>query len=188
MNQYQFDQITRRMERRYGKIKKGTEEDYTVLFFTIEGNMLSAHRNHPEANGRRAREAVMLALHFIEGRITGEEKELSAFENKENLLLLDAILYAIDPMSSEKGMEKFREADGDEDKLGDKSYLEQMFHLPALCLLRLIESIDLWTRKMGPDGYFNFMEGNIGSQVSDDMNVCFSLPKERKRQNDPDPL
>ena len=179
MNQYQFDQITRRTERRYGKIRKGTEEDYTILFFAIEGNMLTTHRKHPEANGRRAKEAVMLALHVIEGRIYGKEKDLSAFENKENLLLLDAILYAIDPLSSEAGMERFREAGGDEEKLRDKAYLEQMFLLPSLCLLRLIESIELWTKKMGSDGYFNFMEGNIGSQVSGDLNVCFSLPEER---------
>ena len=176
MNQYQFEQITRRIEQRYGKIKKGTEEYYTILFFAIEGNMLIIHRNHPSANGHRAKEAAMLALHVIESRITGEEKDLSSFENKDNLLLLNAILYAIDPLASEVGMKEFREAGENEADLQDKSYLEKMFCVPAVCLLRLIESIDLWTRKRGPDGYFNFMEGNIGLQVSNEMKVCFGVP------------
>lgn len=176
MNQYQFEQVVRRTERHCGKIQRGKENDYTVLFFAIESNMMNVHRKHPEANGRRAREAVLLALNVIEGRLAGEEKDLSPFENRENLLLLDAILYAIDPSSSEKGAEQFRQSGGDETKLQNKEYLLELFLLPCRCLLRLLDSIDMWTKKMGPDGYFNFLEGNIGSQVSDNMNVCFTLP------------
>ncbi|MDO4521255.1 MAG: hypothetical protein Q4B44_06400 [Erysipelotrichaceae bacterium] len=170
------------MERRYGKVNKGYEDEFTPVFFAIESNMMIVHRKHRAANGRRAKEAVMLALHRIEAIVTGEEKDLSAFENPENKLLFNAIMYAIDPLASEKGKERFSQAGGDEAKLKDLEYLHDMYIVPSRCLMRIAESIDMWTKNMGPDGYFNFMEGNMGSHVSDEMNVCFTLPELNKEQ------
>ena len=38
MQQYQFDRIFDQMRREFGKIRKGTEDDYTMVFFPLEGN------------------------------------------------------------------------------------------------------------------------------------------------------
>ena len=176
MNKYQFEQIIRRSAQRFGKMKRREEEQFTADFFVIESNMIIVHREHPKADGIRAREAVMLVLHHIEGLITGEEKDLSAFENEENRLLADAILYAIDPQFSDKGMTKFKDGGGDESKLDDPEYLMYMYLIPVQCLLRIIDSIDLCTRKMGSNGYFTLIEKQIGPRVADEFNLCLTVP------------
>ena len=34
-----------------------------------------------------------------------------------------------------------------------------------MCLLRIKNSIDLWEKKAGADGYFEFIEGYMGGQI-----------------------
>ena len=45
--------------------RKGEEEDYNMLFFPLEGNVLKIHRAFPASNSRRLREAIALALFDI---------------------------------------------------------------------------------------------------------------------------
>ena len=63
MNQYQFEQIARQMEKKYGKIRNGEEGQHEMLLFPMESNLLKTHRKHPDANSRRLEEAILLALH-----------------------------------------------------------------------------------------------------------------------------
>lgn len=82
MNEYQFRQIARRMEQRYGKMKKNEEEQYAMLLFPMESNLLKIHRKDTGADSRRVEEAILLALHEIESRITGENKDTGKYETK----------------------------------------------------------------------------------------------------------
>ena len=34
-----------------------------------------------------------------------------------------------------------------------------------MCLLRIKDSIDTWEKRSGADGYFDFIEGCMGSQI-----------------------
>ena len=122
MNQYQFDQVVRRMQQKYGKIKKGNEDAYSMMMFPMEGNMLKRFRNNPAANGRRALEAVALVLHQVEGYLTGKSVDVSSFENAENLVLRDALLYAFDPFANDELKEILLGEMGKD--LTDKSFLE----------------------------------------------------------------
>ena len=58
MQLYQFEKIYSQMEREFGKIRKGEEETYTMLLLPMEGNVLKIHREFPESNSRRLREAM----------------------------------------------------------------------------------------------------------------------------------
>ena len=50
------------MEREFGKIRNGEEETYAMLLLPMEGNVLKIHREFPESNSRRLREAIALAV------------------------------------------------------------------------------------------------------------------------------
>ena len=50
------------MEKEFGKIKKGNEEEYMMQLSMLEGNVLKIHREDPNANSRRLREAIALVL------------------------------------------------------------------------------------------------------------------------------
>ena len=53
MNQYQFEQVCRRMEKRYGKIRKGRESQYEEMLRAIETNLLTVHRLNRACDSRR---------------------------------------------------------------------------------------------------------------------------------------
>ena len=73
MQLYQFEKIYSQMESKFGKIRMGEEETYAMLLLPMEGNVLKIHREFPESNSRRLREAIALALFDIKGNYSTEE-------------------------------------------------------------------------------------------------------------------
>ena len=71
MQLYQFEKIYSQMEREFGKIRKGEEETYAMLLLPMEGNVLKIHREFPESNSRRLREAIALVLFDVKGNCSG---------------------------------------------------------------------------------------------------------------------
>lgn len=43
--------------------------------------------------------------------------------------------------------------------------LKNYYKLPIMCLLRIKDSIDTWEKRSGSDGYFDFIESYMGSQI-----------------------
>lgn len=60
-------------------------------------------------------------------------------------------------------MELLKEQDGTDELT--QEMLKDYYKLPVMCLLRVKESIDIWEKRSGADGYFDFMEGYFGSQI-----------------------
>lgn len=169
MQQYQFEKIFSQMEREFGKIKKGEEEAHSLILFTMESNALKIHRSDLKANSRRMREAIALVLYDIKGRYTKEEYDMSAFRNEDNGRLEKALLMAFDPFTN-KEIEEVLGGQTDPDAL--REYYKE----PIMCLLRIKDSIDLFEKRAGADGYFEFTEKYMGAQVhGSDMN--FSVLK-----------
>ena len=71
------------MEREFGKIRKGEEETYAMLLLPMEGNVLKIHREFPESNSRRLREAIALALFDIKGTTVGKNMTQTTLETKK---------------------------------------------------------------------------------------------------------
>ena len=176
MNQYQFTRVLKRMERRFGKLRRGQEEDYNMFFFIIESNALKVHRKNPEAGSRRMKEGILLALYHMEEHLTGEKEDLSDFENEEALLMKHAVLMAFDPFENEE----VRMVLADEYVLDDRDALKTYYALPAKLLLRLCDSIDFWEKAGGNDGYFRMLERTAGPMVPQDdkMNYIISAGSE----------
>lgn len=169
MQLYQFEKIYSQMEREFGKIRKGKEETYSMLLLPMEGNVLKIHREFPESNSRRLREAIALVLFDIKGNYSREKYDTDNFRNKENGRLEKALLMAFDPYTNNEIMELLKE------KLQmDMLFQEQVkeyYKFPVMCLLRIKESIDTWEKRSGSDGYFDFIEGYMGKEIKgNDMN------------------
>ena len=43
--------------------------------------------------------------------------------------------------------------------------LKNYYKLPVMCLLRIKESVDTWEKQSGANGYFDFIERYMGSQI-----------------------
>ncbi len=173
MNQYQFLQIVRRMEQRYGKMKKNEEDRYAMLLFPMESNLLKIHRMNPAANSRRLEEAILLALYEVENRINEEYRDVSSYENKENTLLRNALLKAVDPFANEEIGAILRERR--QTDMEDRESLITYYKEPVICILRIKDSVEHWLKRGGSDGYFDFLEEWLGAQVPNDDEMNYSI-------------
>ena len=163
MQLYQFERIYSQMEKEFGKLRKGEEEVYSMLLLPLEGNALKVHREFPSSNSRRLREAIALALFDIKERCTGEKADTVKFRNEDNEKLEKALLMAFDPYTNAKVMELLNQQTEAEELT--QEMLKSYYKLPVMCLLRIKDSIDTWEKQSGADGYFDFIEDYMGSQI-----------------------
>lgn len=173
MNKYQFEQISRTMERRYGKMEKGEEDIYAMGLYPMESNLLKIWRKYPESNSRRLEEAIPLVLYAIKNNTDEEKVDVGAFESLANIRLRDAMLAAFDPFSNEE-IREVLEANTDMN-MDDKETLKEYYRLPVRCILRIKDSVELWLKKRGSNGYFDFLEEWIGEKVPDDDKMNYSI-------------
>ena len=163
MHLYQFERIYSQMEKEFGKIRKGEEQVYSMLLLPLEGNALKIHRKHPLSNSRRLREAIALVLFDIKERYTGETIDTEKFRNEDNGKLEKALLMAFDPYTNMKIMEIIKQHNETHDLSRER--LKNYYKIPVMCLLRIKDSIDTWEKQSGSDGYFDFIEGYMGSEI-----------------------
>ena len=169
MQLYQFEKIYSQMEREFGKIGKGEEETYAMLLLPMEGNVLKIHREFPESNSRRLREAIALALFDVKGNCSGEKYDTDSFRNKGNERLEKALLMAFDPYTNNEIMELLK--DQFQVDMLSQEQKKKYYKFPIMCLLRIKESIDTWEKHSGSNGYFDFIEEYMGREIKgNDMN------------------
>jgi len=175
MQLYQFEKIYTQMEKEFGKVRKGEEEVYSMLLLPLEGNVLKIHREFPLSNSRRLREAIALVLFYVKGKYNGEMIDTEKFRNEDNEKLEKALLMAFDPYTNEKIMELIVQQKETDKKTQDM--LKGYYKLPVMCLLRIKDSIDTWEKQSGSDGYFDFIESYMGSQIKgSEMNYTIMSP------------
>jgi len=170
-NQYAFERISTSMTKTFGKVKKGKEEDFSLELTALEGNLLKTYRKNNICNGRRALEAIKICFFIIDGYISNCEYDLSEYKTPENEPLVKAILMAFDPFTNEN----VREVLDDESDMHSLDDLREYFTRPIQCLLRIEESVKLWTKRNGSDGYFNFIEVFMGHLIPHDETMDFSV-------------
>ena len=152
MQLYQFERIYSQMEKVFDKMRKGVEERYSMLLLALEGNVLKVHRKFPLSNSRRLREAIALALFDVKEKCTGEKADTEK--------LKEALLMAFDPYTNAKVMDLLKQHPADE---LTQVQLKDYYKLPVMCLLRIKDSVDIWEKRSGTDGYFDFIESYMGS-------------------------
>ena len=146
-----------------------------MLLLLLEGNALKVHREFPSSNSRRLREAIALVLFDIKERCTGEKADTEKFRNEDNEKLEKALLMAFDPYTNVEVMELLKQQENTE-KLSQEM-LKSYYKLPVMCLLRIKDSIDTWEKRSGADGYFDFIESYMGSQIKGtEMNFTLMSP------------
>lgn len=163
MQLYQFEKIYSQMEKEFGRIRKGEEDVYSMLLLPLEGNVLKIHREFPSSNSRRLREAIALVLYYIKEKYTGEVADTEKFRNEDNEKLEKALLMAFDPYTNENVMELIVQQNESDEMT--QEMLKDYYKLPVMCLLRIKDSIDTWEKRSGSDGYFDFIESYMGSQI-----------------------
>jgi len=167
---YKFKRISSLMAKEFGKIPKGDEgeEPYSFMLFSMENNLLKIHRQNPLCNDQRAIEAVKMCLLTIDGYLRETDYDYVRYINEENQSLMHGLLMAFDPFTNPE-IKKI--IINDRNTFVAKEY----FKLPIMCLLRIEKSIETWTESFGKNGYFEFIEDQIGSQIKSDNKMDFII-------------
>lgn len=169
MQLYEFERIYSQMEKEFGKIKKGGEDAYSMLLFPMEGNVLKVHREFPSSNSRRLRESIALVLFDVKNRCRVEKNDVGKFRNEDNKRLEKALLMSFDPYTNDEIMELLKKNYQTSELTLEA--LHEYYKIPVMCLLRIKDSIDLWEKQSGSNGYFDFIENYMGNQIKgDEMN------------------
>ncbi|MDE7479249.1 MAG: hypothetical protein K2M91_15160 [Lachnospiraceae bacterium] len=179
VNQYQFENICRQMEQEVGKIKKGEENNYLDFLFPMESNLLKTHRTFPASNSHRLLEAIPLALFQLKSNMTGEEYDLEKFKSEDNEKLVHALLMSFDPFTNEEIKAAVQKS---VNILEDKDALKIIYGIPIMCMLRIKESVETFGKHLGANGYFDFLEENIGVTIPQDeeLNGVVIVPDKNK--------
>ena len=176
MQHYQFEKIFSQMEKEFGKVKSGQEEHHAMMLMPLESNALKIHRKYPSSNSRRLREAIALVLFDVKERCTGESINTASFRDEDNQRLELALLMAFDPFTNQEVKEVITSQTTID--LSDHDQLHAYYVEPVSCLLRIKESIDTWVKQNGSDGYFDFIEQFMGSEIhGDEMNFSILTPR-----------
>lgn len=165
---YKLERISSRMAKEFGTIPKGQEELHAFMLHPMESNLLKLHRQNPGRNGRHAVEAIQMSLLTVDGYLREIEYDYSRFASAENQAFLHGLLMSFDPFTNPEIREIVMKKD---DNLAAKEY----FELPVKCLLRIEKSIQLWTGEWGRNGYFEFIEQQMGHLVEPDEKMNFTV-------------
>ena len=163
----QLDIITSKMQREFGQIKKGSENDYIALLLPMESNLLRISRSISCTNGRRALEGVQICLLKIKERLDQTMYDCSSIITKESASFTQALLMSFDPFTN-PAMQKIIKHKYD---LSSKEDSRTYYATPIKCLLKIKSSIDFWTKEYGMSGYFDFIDGQFGSEVRDNSKM-----------------
>jgi hypothetical protein len=173
VNNYKFERKSSEMGKAFGTIKKGNEGAYALQLFSMEGNLLKINRIRQVDNGRRAIEAVRICLFTIDGYIRNVAYDLDEYLADDVSSFARSLLMAFDPFVN-KGIPPIAGLKGVDGAVAPES-LREYFEVPVKCLLRIESSIEVWTKRFGINGYFNFLEESIGHKVNYDDKMDFAI-------------
>jgi len=176
MTKAQFERIFTSMAREFGTIRKGDEDAHMEQLYPLEANVLRVHRSDPLCNSRRLREAIALVLYDLRDRLSGQVTDVGRFRNDGTAPLEKALLMGFDPFTNEKitgrrGPLNKRKLDA-----MSSEELKDYYTEPVKCLLRIKDSVDVWEKRYGSDGYFIYLEQSFGRMVrGTDMEFTFPV-------------
>lgn len=165
---YKFRKIASAMAKTYGTMPKGDEELYAFELSAMETNLLKLHRLNPQCTGRHAEDAILLSLLTIDGYLRDVEYDFSKFSSSLNQDFFHGLLMSFDPFTNEAIRELVMAEE-------NQFVAHEYFKIPVQCLLRIQKSIELWTKEWGPNGYFVFIEQQMGPIVGQDDEMIFAI-------------
>ena len=58
VNNYKMEKIADKMAKKFGKIERGEESEFTPELFTMESNLMKIHRANPDFKSRKVIDAI----------------------------------------------------------------------------------------------------------------------------------
>lgn len=160
VNRYNFDSIVKKTKQAITPIPSGEEDAFYMPYLAAVEYRLYDYHLKQDIKGRHAQEILQLVLFDIKSAIGPEEYDCSKWIETYYLPCADAIEQLFLPEKNPNLKKSLRD---------DALENDRFFELARKVIVRIHESIGLWTKEHGPDGYFNFISGFIIKGVSVDQ-------------------
>ncbi len=88
-------------------------------------------------------------------------------------MLKEALMESFDPFTNEE-IKNILETDRKMD-LSNKDVLNDYYKEPVKCMLRIKDSVEVWLKRNGCNGYFVFLENWMGQEIPKDDKMNYSI-------------
>ena len=139
--------VISRVDKEYGKIKRGTEEEYNPQLDYIEHKIYEVYRKIPISD-YELQDAILAVIYDLKGYVENKKYDYTEILDDELINFAKELQYLFNPFINKKI--KINEL--------AKNDLKGLFTLPIICLTRIYDSIDFWRNLYGKDGYFRMLE------------------------------
>ena len=156
VNRYQFDSIASKTKQKITPIRRGEENGiYFEYLALLEICIYQFHLKHG-LNGRQAKEILQVVLFDIKSITDHQLYDCTKWMEKCYRSCADTIEELFMPEKKPDLKKKLKE---------DVIENDDFFEFARRNVIRIYESITQWTEDFGPEGYFNFIRGYIGTEI-----------------------
>lgn len=147
LNYYDMKRILSRVEKDFGKIERGEEDNYNPQLDYIEHAIYDLQRIIPISD-YELQEVITAVIYDLKGYVDNKKYDYSSIIDEKVIKFANELEYLFNPFVNE------------EIKINElaKNDIKGMFTLPIICLNRINTSIEFWRRLYGKNGYFRMLE------------------------------
>ena len=161
INGYKFDKIVLKMQKKFGTITEREEDKFNYELCTLEIHILQQHMEK-QLKDRQVIEALKLVLFKVEGYINDEKYEFEQLIDRESMELAEIIAKLFIPFE-----DKILEAELIKIyDLCSEADLVKLFELPVKCILKIVKSVERWSKWNGSNGYLIFINDQFGTLLN----------------------
>lgn len=144
---YDMQRVLSRVEKEYGKIKRGTEEFYDPQLNYIEHTIYEIWEENPITD-YELQDAICAVIYDLKGYVENKTYDYSEVLDERVVKFSRELQHLFNPFVN------------DEIKVNDlgKNDLKGLFTLPIICLDRIYYSVDFWRDRYGKNGYYKMLE------------------------------
>lgn len=144
---YDMKRVLSRVEKEFGKIDRGTEDDYNPQLNYIECAIYAVYDKIP-INDYELQEVICAVMYDLKGYVDHKKYDYSEILDEKLIRFAKELEMLFNPFINE------------DIKINEmaKNDLKGLFTLPIICLRRIYDSIDFWKFRYGKDGYFGMLE------------------------------
>ena len=144
---YDMKRVLSRVEKEYGKIERGTEDDYYPQLGYIEHSIYDLYDKF-DISDYELQDVILACIYDLKGYVDNKVYDYTDIIDDRLIECIKEFELLFNPFVN------------DEIKINEKGKndLKGLFTLPIICLDRLYYSVDFWRSRYGKNGYFRMLE------------------------------
>ncbi|MCD7840728.1 MAG: hypothetical protein LUG46_08900 [Erysipelotrichaceae bacterium] len=155
--EYDFDGTDARKNSRYINKHYGALKDQVRSFepelYAIESRLIVLHE-HYQLSSREATKIIQIVINRLLDIKDQTTSDYSDYASEDLLYMADGLEYILNPYKNEE-VANIIQSNAD---INDMNNYDYIFKNVFLCLDRILDSIRLWDKEFGVDGYFRYIK------------------------------